>query len=153
MSNLSKLLDQIETQIPFCETLNQAISQANVGWHIEHSLLTLNGITDSLAKSNPDNYTWKFNFIRIVVLTTKKIPRGRAKSPKVVQPKQAVNTIDLLKHLSETRHKTKDLVTMPKDRYFEHPFFGKLTLQQTINFLEIHTKHHLEIIKDIIKDR
>jgi len=43
------------------------------------------------------------------------------------------------------------LKTLPKDRYFEHPFFGKLKLKQTINFLEIHTMHHLDIIEDIKK--
>ena len=30
---------------------------------------------------------------------------------------------------------------------------GDLTLNQTINFLEIHTKHHLEIIEDIISNK
>jgi hypothetical protein len=45
------------------------------------------------------------------------------------------------------------LETISKDRYFTHPFFGDLTLNQTINFLEIHTKHHLEIIEDIISNK
>jgi hypothetical protein len=150
MNKLDILLNQLETKIPHHEKLNQKASHASIGWHIEHSLLTLNGITDFLIKSNPNDYKWKFNFIRIVVLTMGKIPRGRAKSPEVVQPKEKIDKNSLLIHIIETRNKINELKTLSKDSYFEHPFFGKLKLQQTINFLEIHTKHHLDIIEDII---
>lgn len=150
MNKLDILLNQLETKIPHHEKLNQKASHASIGWHIEHSLLTLNGITDFLIKSNPNDYKWKFNFIRIVVLTMEKIPRGRAKSPEVVQPKVNIDKNSLLIHIIETRNKINELKTLSKDSYFEHPFFGKLKLQQTINFLEIHTKHHLDIIEDII---
>jgi hypothetical protein len=37
-----------------------------------------------------------------------------------------------------------------KDHFFEHPYFGKLKLKETIRFLEIHTTHHLSIIEDIV---
>jgi Protein of unknown function (DUF1569) len=151
MSKLDDLLNQLETKVLYHEILNQKTSKASIGWHIEHSLLTLNRITDFLIKSNPKDYKWKFNFVRIVVLKMKKIPRGRAKSPAVVQPKGNINNNSLLSHILETRNKIKELKILSKDRYFEHPFFGKLSLQQTINFLEIHTKHHLDIIDDIIK--
>lgn len=151
MNNLDNLLNRLETKIRHCETFDKEISQANVAWHIEHSLLTLNGITDFLIQSNPNDYKWKFNFIRIIVLTMKKIPRGRAKSPEVVLPKGSVDENSLKTHLSETRKKIKELEFLSNDKYFEHPFFGKLKLRQTINFLETHTKHHLEIIEDITK--
>ena len=151
MNNLDKLLNQLESKISFCESSNQDISQANVAWHIEHTLLTLNGITDFLIKSDPKDYKWKFNFIRIVVLTMKRIPRGRAKAPNVVQPQGNTYKNTLVTHLSMTRNKIKELEFLSKDKYFPHPFFGKIKLQQTINFLEIHTKHHIDIIEDIIK--
>ena len=151
MNNLDKLLNQLESKISFCESSNQDISQANVAWHIEHTLLTLNGITDFLIKSDPKDYKWKFNFIRIVVLTMKRIPRGRAKAPNVVQPQGNTYKNTLVTHLSMTRNKIKELEFLSKDKYFPHPFFGKIKLQQTTNFLEIHTKHHIDIIEDIIK--
>ena len=151
MNRLDKLLTQLETKIPFYETAKIEVSTGTVGWHIEHSLLTLNGITDFLIESNPEDYKWKFNFVRIIVLSMKKIPRGRAKSPEIVQPKDNINKTHLEIHLSKTRNNIKKLEHLSRKKYFEHPFFGKLKLQQTINFLEIHTNHHLEIIEDIIK--
>ncbi len=151
MNRLDKLLTQLETKIPFYETAKIEVSTGTVGWHIEHSLLTLNGITDFLIESNPEDYKWKFNFVRIIVLSMKKIPRGRAKSPEIVQPKDNIDKTHLEIHLSKTRNNIKKLEHLSRKKYFEHPFFGKLKLQQTINFLEIHTNHHLEIIEDIIK--
>ena len=151
MNNLDKLLKQLESKISFCETSNQDISQVNVAWHIEHSLLTLNGITDFLITSDTKDYKWNFNFIRIVVLTMKKNPKGRAKAPKVVQPQGNINKNTLLAQLSMTRNKIKELEFLSKDKYFQHPFFGKIKLKQTINFLEINTKHRIDIIEDIIK--
>jgi hypothetical protein len=149
--NLNNLLIQLESTVPQFEKLNQEISKSNVGWHIEHSLLTLNAIIDFLPNSNPKEYKWKFNFIRIVILTIKKIPRGKGKAPKVVQPKENYTLESLNNHLSVTKEKIKELKLMSSDRFFIHPYFGKIKLKQTINFLEIHTKHHLDIINDILK--
>ncbi len=149
MNNLDKFIDQLEQNIPFYETRNKEVSQSDVAWHIEHSLLTISGITDALIKSDPREYKWSFNFIRMVVMTTKKIPRGRAKAPKVVQPKGDLTPAGLQKHISETRNKIKALEGLSKDKYFEHPFFGNLKLGQALSVLEIHTKHHLGIIEDI----
>jgi len=153
MNKINHLLNQMESNISHAEVINQEISKGSVAWHIEHSLLTLNGITELLIQSNPDNYKWHFNFLRMVVLTKKKIPRGRAKSPAVVQPKDNINVESLLAHLSLTRNKIKALESLTKNSYFKHPFFGNLKLNQSINFLEIHTKHHVEIIKDIINSK
>lgn len=149
MNTLENLLNQLGSKIPFSEAVNEEISKSDVAWHIEHTLLTLNGITDFLIQANPKNYRWSFNFIRIVVLTMKKIPRGRAKAPEIVQPKGSINKESLHAHVGLTKNKIKALAMISKENYFTHPFFGDLKLNQTIGFLEIHTKHHLEIIEDI----
>jgi hypothetical protein len=85
-----------------------------------------------------------------MVLATKKIPRGKAKAPKVVVPKADITCADLEHHLAKARDTVKSLGLVSKDNYFEHPYFGKLKLKETIRFLEIHTTHHLNIIEDIV---
>lgn len=151
MKNLKTLLDQVESRISLFSNENSAISKSNVGWHIEHSLLTLNGVTKFLTHSNPKDYKWKFNFIRIIVLKTGKIPRGKAKAPQIVVPKDTISKTQLLANLEQTRKLILELETISNDHYFEHPFLGKLKKKAAIRFLEIHTNHHLKIIEDIIK--
>ena len=150
MHKLLQYIKELESKIPNLEVYKSDISKSNVGWHIEHSLLTIERIIKAVEKSNPDNYTWSFKLSRMLVFTTQKITRGKAKAPKVVLP----NTYDeqtLLEHLKIVRSKIQELANVSSDKYFEHPYFGNLRLNKTIKFLEIHTKHHLEIINDIMK--
>lgn len=151
-NHLNILLNQLESKAASFETINPSISTAAVGWHIEHILLTIDGITLAVSKANATDYKWTFNFIRTVVMTTKKIPRGKAKAPQVVKPTGDINKESLTYHLIKTREKIAQLNTFPKGNFFEHPFFGKLKLNQTVRFLEIHTNHHLAIINDILKN-
>ena len=150
MKKLQKYLAELETKIPNLEDYNPTVSKSNVGWHIEHSLLTIERIIEAVQKSNPDNYTWSFKLPRILIFTMNKMPRGRAKAPKVVVP----NTYDkqsLLEHLKTATLKIQELENISPDKYFDHPFFGNLKLNKAVKMLEIHTNHHLEIINDIIK--
>lgn len=91
MNKLQEYLNELETKISKQENYNSGISKSNVGWHIEHILLTNNMIIEELQKSNPKNYKWSFILPRILVFTMNKIPRGRAKSPEVVVPKLMMN--------------------------------------------------------------
>lgn len=151
MKNLEKLLDQFESRIPLFAKENLAVSKSNVGWHIEHSLLVITGITKVLLQSNPNEYQWKFKLSRLLIFILGKIPRGKAKAPEVVVPKDAISETQLLANLERTRNIILDLKSISKDHYFDHPFLGKLKKKDTIRFLEIYTNHHLKIIDDIIK--
>ncbi len=150
MKKLVELLDELEKKIPQQEVINLAISKASVGWHIEHSLLTINTIIQALRKSNPKYYKWTFKLSRLVVFTINKIPRGRAQSPAVVSPTVDFNVKTLHEHLNNTKQRVVELNSLQANNYIEHPFFGKLNLKQTNKFLVIHTRHHLNIINDII---
>jgi hypothetical protein len=151
MNNLNRLLDELSETIPKFERFNNAISKGTVGWHIEHVLLTINGITNALSKSNPLEYEWKFSFPKLIVFTINKIPRGRAKAPQVVQPKANLTMEHLTNHFLNVKENIKALQSLSTNHYFNHPYFGNLKLEQTNKFLSIHTKHHLAIIKDILK--
>jgi hypothetical protein len=152
-NKLDSLLNQLEHHISSSDLINLQVSQSTVGWQIEHSLLTINGIVNAIVKSNPKDYQWKFSFMKLIILATKKIPRGKAKAPKVVVPKAAINNDDLQLHLTKARDTIKALEMVSKDHFFEHPYFGKLKLKETIRFLEIHTSHHLNIIEDIVNNK
>lgn len=150
MNKLQQYLNELETKISKKENHNNDISKSNVGWHIEHILLTINLIIEEVRKSNPENYEWSFKLPRILVFATNKIPRGKAKAPKIVVPK-TYDEQTLLEHLKITKFKIQELENLISDKYFNHPFFGNLKLYKTIKFLEIHTSHHLKIINDILK--
>lgn len=153
MHKLNQILKQLESKIPHHAVMKARVSQTNAGWHLEHSMLTINGITHALSKSEPHLYKRKFKLIKLIVFTLGKIPRGKAKAPKVVQPISTVTREILEKHLEVTRIKISELEKLSKDKYFDHPIFGHLKLKDTIRFLEIHTHHHLKIVDDIIKEK
>ncbi len=118
---LTQLVLQLENQIPHASFSNPAISASTVGWQIEHSLLSVNLITERLKKSNPKEYVWKFNIGRYMILTTQKIPRGRAQAPDVVQPKADFNTDSLKAAIERAKESIKELNTLDSNQYFEHP--------------------------------
>jgi hypothetical protein len=150
MKNLETLLDQFESRIPLFAKENSEISKSNVGWHIEHSLLTIIGVTKVVLRSNPINYKWKFKLSRILIFTLGKILRGKAKAPDVVVPKNEITETQLLSNIELTKKIILELKSISNDHYFDHPYLGKLKKKETIRFLEIHTNHHLKIIEDII---
>ena len=151
MKNLDAIVPELATYIPKYNESKTAISEAAVGWHIEHCLLVIKKITSTVAQSDPVLFKSKFNLARFTYFLTKNFPRGKAKAPKVVIPTDEIT----LETLQESLKNTYQAITYLKDceanQYFMHPFFGQLNKKQTIKFLEIHTEHHLKIIRDILK--
>jgi hypothetical protein len=141
----------LATYIPNYNQSNSAISEAAVGWHIEHSLLVIKQITATVAQSEPKLYKSKFNVKRFFVFLTKTIPRGKAQAPKVVIPVDEITIETLQASLKNTYQAITYLKDCEEHQYFMHPFFGQLNKKQTIKFLAIHTEHHLKIVRDILK--
>ena len=153
MKKLEALVAALENKIPRQAMVNENISKASVGWHIEHSLLTLNVVAEALRKSNPSAYNRKFSLNRIMLVALGKIPRGRIKSPPPVRPTIAFTDATLREHILLTRKNLEALRSLEKDHFFKHPFLGDFKLQPAIRFLRIHTNHHLGIINDIISSK
>lgn len=153
MEELKRLLTELESKIPNQELLNPLISKSSVGWHIEHILLTMNLVIESILKSNPDNYKRTFNLNRFIVFTMNKIPRGKVKAPRLVRPQEDFTTDSIKSHLEKVKSNLEKLNTLSANNYFEHPFMGQLNLKPTIRFIKIHTNHHLNIIKEIIESK
>ena len=152
MHQLENLLNELEVKIPFYKKTNYVVSKSTIGWQIEHSFLVINKVVSEIKKSNPNDYKWKFNKNRFLVQTIlRKIPRGKVRAPKTVQPFEEISLEHLKSQLEITRNNIAELVSLESKKYFTHPFMGDLNLKKTIDFLELHTKHHLKIIEDIIK--
>ncbi len=151
MEKLYAQLEEIEKSIPALEKVNDTVSSAAVGWHLEHSLLTIENICNAAISSDPKYYKPSFKLIKHIILFTGKIPRGRAKAPKTVTPTAKLNIQQLKDHLQTTRNLLESLPTLERKNHFDHPFFGHLNKKTTIKFLGIHTNHHLAIVRDILK--
>lgn len=151
MNPLLPLLLQLESHISNFEKTNPKVSNSTVGWQIDHCLLVINGIIGQIEISDPLKYQPKWNFPKFMVFTTGKIPRGKAKAPKVVIPTQVATQEELIAKLAAAKNNVLKLDTFSENQFFNHPFFKDLNVKQTKKFLTIHTKHHLKIIEDILK--
>lgn len=149
MRNLEIPLSELYKYIDNAEKMHKNISSVNVGWHIEHSLLVIQKISESVMKSDPNKYTWKWNASRCLVFTLNKFPRGKGKAPDIVKPTQTEKT-DFDASFSKTRGIIDELKKTSANQYFLHPVFGNLNKKNTFIMLDIHTWHHINIIKDIL---
>ena len=151
MNPLLPLLLQLESHISNFEKTNPNVSNSTVGWQIDHCLLVINGIIGQIEISDPLKYQPKWTFPKFMVFTTGKIPRGKAKAPKVVIPTQVATQEKLIAKLAAAKNNVLKLDFFSENQFFNHPFFKDLNVKQTKKFLTIHTKHHLKIIEDILK--
>jgi len=144
------LIQQLENYLVFLKTEKTSVSTANVGWHIQHSLLVIIKVIESIQQSDPLEYKWKFNVNRSIVFAMNGFPRGKAKAPKSVEPAEIITNESVIETLSIASKSLSMLEECLPNQYFNHPFFGKLNVESTTKFLKIHTNHHIKIIKDII---
>ena len=151
MAYLDKQIAEMQALLPQYLTENTAVSKGTIGWHILHNLKVINGVYAATSASDPSQYRWKFSFPRLVVFFTGKIPRGKAKSPKQVQPAKDFTEADIVAELEKAQQNAANFDTLKAGSFFKHPFFGALTLPKTKKFLAIHTNHHLHIMRDILK--
>ncbi len=146
---LQAQLKEMEKYISFKDQCNSAVSQATVGWHLTHNLKVINNVTYALETSNPENYRYQFSFPQLIVFLTGRIPRGKAKAPKSVRPDDNITKEDLVQSLQEAELNIQQFTTLHPNSHFDHPYFKNLNRNETTRFLEIHTEHHLKIIREI----
>jgi|TARA_R110002012_G_scaffold233759_1_gene407102 hypothetical protein len=144
-------ITKIEQVIPHFNTVNTNVSNRGVDWHLDHILRVMASVTSQLKQSNPDDYVKTFNFKRELIFLTKKIPKGRVQAPKHVNTLTEIDKNEVKSLLEKAKENEISFSTIPKNAYFNHPFFGHLNRNQTKRFLQVHTHHHLNIINDIIK--
>ncbi len=151
IDTITELLSKIEGYIPKKDMRNDSVSKSDVGWQLDHALKVINGVSGIMIKTNPNKYKKDFNLMRTVLFPLCYIPRGRAKSPKIVLPPNIILKEDLSAQLQSAHINIENVNVLPKTSHFKHHVFGMLSKKQTLRFLEIHTKHHLKIVSDILK--
>ena len=149
MNKTIDLILKLDTHNTSAAIINPQVSAASVGWHLSHSYLVINQISGAMVASVPGDYERKFNLKRFIIFITGKIPRGKAKAPKAVTPINIDSNAIITLH-TKALDNLKLLKTLPKNSYFKHPYFGHLNVPQTAKFLALHTKHHLNIVTDIL---
>jgi hypothetical protein len=152
MEPLNNLLDKLETQLPLLHLQNPAVSTSSVGWHFEHIILAATKMANATLHSDPTTYRWQFNWRRLMVFTTGRIPRGKAKAPEAVVPAGTADMATVAAQLATLRNKLQHLNMLQPKHYFVHPYFGPLHVKHTQRAIYIHTQHHLAIIEDIVKE-
>ncbi len=146
-----KQLSELESYLPQMEKTNPSVSKSTVGWQIDHSLRVLRGISWQLEESNPSEFKSKFSIPKYFILLTKTIPRGKARVPKNVQNDKEITIESIKDFLEKTKIQLTKINDLDKNSFFPHPIFGHMNKDEAIRFIEIHTEHHLKIIRDILR--
>lgn len=151
-STLDSELEKVEAYIKDRNKIAPEVSSVDVAWHLDHLLKVINGINYSLSESDPNEYKYSWKFLRLVVFTAGRFPRGAAKASKSVLPPDTIKTEDIYTQLQEARSTLQNSSDLDKNHYFDHPVFGVLNRDRTLKFVKIHTRHHLRIIRDIVRE-
>lgn len=151
MKKLLLQLEEIENLKLISNKISPNISDASIGWHLEHSLLVISKIIEGLKISNPENYAPKITLGKLFILTTSYIPRKKGKAPNFTIPKNDSTPENISKNINLIKANLHQLNTLHPNSFIDHPYFGHLNLKETLKFLCIHTNHHLKIVKDIQK--
>lgn len=146
LDTIGKILEDGEAAI---RTSAPAVSGWDVGQHVDHTLKVCARIFGFVENDNALDEPG-INPRGRVVLFLGRIPRGRGKSPEPVVG--TVQSPEVLKQmLASVRQKAPRVSARPDSpsKIFRHPYFGCLTARQALRFIEVHTNHHLKIIKSI----
>lgn len=151
IDSLEKKLELMESYIPNFEKSNSKISKVSVGWHLDHSLKVVNGVINTMKTSDISLYENNFTFLGKVFFMIGHFPKGRAKAPKRVLPPAVILQDDILLQINKAKERIHQISSLDDNAYFQHPIFGNINKTRALRFLEIHTNHHLKIVKSIVK--
>jgi len=145
------LIKELESYIAVKDKRNDAVSTSDIAWQIDHSLKVFNLVSETLLNSNPELHSSRFNKWRLLCFTIGYFPRGKVKAPKFVRPPEIVSIEDLELQLKLAYQNIENIKSANENAHFKHFIFGVLNKNRTLRFLQLHTNHHLKIIRDILK--
>ena len=152
MSSFQKLItlvDELYQESNWAEKSSIEVSKATVGWHIAHSyLVIIKSCENLLSNTNRPSKNPKWLRQEIFFLL-RKIPRNKIEAPDFVVPID--DSEKEIKRLYDQAISLLLQIKQNKGGYLSHPFLGPIKPQRVHLFLRIHTAHHLQIIREIIK--
>jgi len=143
-------LEVLGGYIPKALLRNKEISDWSIGMQIEHCLIATSRICDSVTESEPSVGKVKKSITRRLIFLTGTIPRGRGKAPERSYPSTETNEFKLLEMLSAAHSAVEKAAEVNQNCWWEHMYFGVMKRDDALRFIEIHNKHHLKIIADIL---
>ncbi len=148
---LESSINQLQKYIKDSDQINLDVSKVSVGWHLHHSLKVIDLVLTELKTSDPLKFQKKINFLKLFLFAINRFPRGKAKAPKIVVPSENLDQSALDIYFMRVKIRLEEIDSFDQNSFFKHPFFGHISKNETLKFLNIHTKHHLLIINDINK--
>ena len=143
-------IQALENLMPYAEKQNEAISSKGIAWHIDHCCRVILNVATALEKSEPEEYVQNVSPAIAALFKVGVIPRGTAQAPPSLMTKGEITRDELQQQLKRARACFEPMETLSVKHHFVHPYFGMLDLEMSSQFLNIHTKHHLKIMEDII---
>ncbi|MGB3591980.1 MAG: DUF1569 domain-containing protein [Nonlabens sp.] len=151
ITDLMVQLDLIESYTSPADVENQKVSRRSKYWQLDHALIVMEMVGNSLLHSNFEDYRPKFSFLKSAIMTTGYMPRGKARAPKQVLNGAPITQQSLLDKIKKVRAVLNKLSSSNSEQCFKHPMFGYMNKEDTLKFMRIHTHHHLKIVKDILR--
>ncbi|EAQ42443.1 hypothetical protein MED152_06975 [Polaribacter sp. MED152] len=150
-STLTLKLNEVASYSNVRDTINGKVSEASVAWHMDHIYLMVNQLHKALKYSDETNYIAESSTTRDYVFNSNTLPRGRVTAPEIVSPPKNVTINTLQMHYDEALATAEKMPLLAENKHFKHPILGTMNRDETIQFLNIHTEHHLKIIRDILE--
>ncbi len=149
--NLNKELNQIEFYLADMDNANLEVSEAPVKWHLYHSLKVINGVLKEAENSNPEDYNSKTNRQWMYISLFNKIPRNKVTAPDKVNPSYDIKKDQILSELKKARKSIAGWSDLEKNNFYKHAVLANLNKRKIKKFLRVHSRHHLKIVNDILK--
>ena len=144
-------LEKLKSMLIHKDKQNLKISARGVDWHIDHSLRVIISICRILKKSDLKKYKKNINIPRSILFRVGWMPRGRAKAPDAVNTTGQIDMEAVHLNFEKANQELSEINHLPPNSHFKHFVFGRLNLKEAKRFIELHTRHHLKIMEDIIR--
>lgn len=146
-------IDALEEYAKQADVCEPSVSLWSVGQQIEHTLIAISGMILALKKEHPGIGHREPNAYRDMVMETKTFPRGAVQAPDISKPSEAPDSVFLKRTIAKTRNRLGNPLDISESATLIHPIMDVMYRDEAIEFMTIHTAHHLTIIKEIIEAR